>query len=55
MNGAGFTLNQLNIIGTIYALTSGSTAKYEDMYKWWTKGWNSANSGMYSKAIKYDH
>jgi hypothetical protein len=51
MNGAGFSLAQVKILGTTFKIVTGSTAKLEDLYKWWELGWMDANSGEFAKKV----
>jgi hypothetical protein len=48
MNGAGFSLPQTILLGNPFAATMSSNSA-SSMVKWWTNGWNAANSGTLPK------
>lgn len=48
MNAAGYSLATAIYIGKIYAAITHSSGSIEKKVAWWIRGWNAANSGMYS-------
>lgn len=45
MNGAGYTLDQMNAVGSTYAYLFSSNAGASSQSIWWANGWNAAKNG----------
>jgi len=45
MNAAGYTKEQMMLVGKMYALVKSNNAGSEEQEYWWRKGWDDANAG----------